>query len=178
MFLHKDIGCRETKGPRSLFYISWWRLGVSMETGNLPNLFDLSTSDLSPPDLMTRVPNSLTRPQQVGCWFLIANPWNQPKLKSIQNPAIFLDSGYFFQIPAIFSFKSVNFWHNKHRIWPKQWFLITICQKAHRILDGSSKISPDLVRSRCVSKHSDDNRVYPKPTTTRWQPEPTNPLLL
>ena len=42
-----------------------------------------------------------------------------------------------------------------------QWFLITICQ-----------------RSRCVSKHSGDNRVHLKPTTTRRQPEPMNPLLL
>ena len=73
----------------------------------------------------------------------------------------FLDTGHFFPDSNHFSFKSVNFWHNKHRIWSNQWFLITICQ-----------------RSRCVSKHSGDNRVHLKPTTTRRQPEPMNPLLL
>ena len=49
---------------------------------------------------------------------------------------------------------------------------------SHQILDGSSKISLDLERSRRILKHSDDNRVHPKPTTTRWQPELTNSLLL
>ena len=46
------------------------------------------------------------------------------------------------------------------------------------ILGGSGKISLDLATSRRISKHSDDNRVHLKPTTTRRQPKPMNPLLL
>ena len=151
----------------------------------------------------TRVPTSKTRRRRVGCripssktretrparrplksghFFQIPTSFSQIPTSFSQIPTIFSQipttfpdsGGNFFQIPATFSLKSVDFWHHKHRIWPNQWFLITIWQKSRRIqldLTGSWM-------ARRVSKDSSDNRVHPKPTTTRRQSEPTNPLLL
>ena len=75
-----------------------------------------------------RVPTSLTQPQWVGCRFLISKPMkpdpNQSPFKIwqfFQIPAIFSKfRPLFFQISATFSLKFVDFWHNKHRIWPNQ----------------------------------------------------------
>ena len=75
-----------------------------------------------------RVPTSLTQPQWVGCRFLISKPMkpdpNQSPFKIwqfFQIPAIFSKfRQLFFQISATFSLKFVDFWHNKHQIWPNQ----------------------------------------------------------
>ena len=119
-----------------------------------------------------RAPTSLTWPQQVVCRFLISKP-----VKPNPNRSPFKIRP-FFQIPTTFSLKSVDFWHNKHRIWLNQWFLITICQKSRQIRWDLTGSWMDLARSRRVSKHSGDNQVHQKPTTTRRQPELMNPLLL
>ena len=40
--------------------------------------------------------------------------------------------------------------------------------RSHQMLDGSGKISSDLVRSRHVSANSNDYWFHPKLTTTHW----------
>ena len=133
-----------------------------------------------------RVPTSLTQPQQVGCWFLISKPvkpdLNQSPFKIQQ----------FFQILAIFSrfrpffSKFRPFFHLNPLIFgtintesgQTNDFSLRFARKSCQIQRDLIGSWLDLARSHRVLKHSGHNRVHPKPTTTRQQLEPTNPLLL
>ena len=126
----------------------------------------------------TRVPTSLTWPQWVGCRFLISKPVKPTRTE------VHSKSSHFSRFRPIFHlnlsiFGTINPGSGQTSDF-SSWFakILPDPTGSHRILDGSSKISPDLVRFRRISKHSVDNRVHLKPTTTRWQPKPTNPLLL
>ena len=74
----------------------------------------------------TRETQPVRRPLKSGHFFPDFNHFFQISTFFSRFQPFFPISAIFFQILATFSLKSVDFWHNKHRIWPNQWFLITI----------------------------------------------------
>ena len=122
----------------------------------------------------------------------------RPKPKSIQYPAIFSRFQPFFQIQPLFS----RFQHLFSRFRPlfhlNPLIFGIINTESSQTSDfssrfgknpiGSDGISPDLgwiwqdlAGFGEISPHLEGFRwdqFHPKSTTTRWRPEPTNPLLL
>ena len=79
---------------------------------------------------------------------------------------------FFFQILTTFSLKSVDFWHNTHRIWPDRWFLIKIWQKSRQIQWDLIRSWMDLARSHriwtLVNIRFTRNRRPPFGDPNRW----------